>query len=148
MLRPSGLKNYNILHNPQYKEAFGITWKFAFENKTVRSVRQMKSKAQASAEEDDAAKIEALQRKYIKVAEEHEHHKLARSKSSNRGFATSFYAPVATNANTAPAPAPKAKANNTTNAKGSVSSKPAGSKASGSGAKSKGGSKGGSKSAK
>ena len=53
-----GLKNYNILHNPQYKEAFGITWKFAFENKTVRSVRQMKSKAQASAEEDDAAKIE------------------------------------------------------------------------------------------
>ena len=34
-----GLATYNILQNPVYKEAFGITWKFAVDNKDVRSVR-------------------------------------------------------------------------------------------------------------
>lgn len=37
-----GLASYNILQNPTYKEAFGITWKFAVEHKGVRDVRNMK----------------------------------------------------------------------------------------------------------
>lgn len=37
-----GLSNYNILLNPVYKEAFGITWKFAAENKNVRDVKNIK----------------------------------------------------------------------------------------------------------
>lgn len=53
-----GLKNYNILQNPMYKDAFAITWKFAAENTKVRDVRQMKTKAQVTAGEDDEAKID------------------------------------------------------------------------------------------
>lgn len=37
-----GLASYNILQNPSYKEAFGITWKFAVTHKDVRSVRTIK----------------------------------------------------------------------------------------------------------
>lgn len=60
-----GLSSYNVLRNPDYKEAFGITWKFAVENKGVRAVRQMKAKAQAAVEEEDAEKAEELQRKAL-----------------------------------------------------------------------------------
>lgn len=60
-----GLSSYNILRNPEYKEAFGITWKFAVENKGVRAVRRMKAKAQAAVEEEDAEKAEELQRKVL-----------------------------------------------------------------------------------
>lgn len=60
-----GLSSYNILRNPEYKEAFGITWKFAVENKGVRAVRRMKAKAQAAVEEEDAEKAEELQRRSL-----------------------------------------------------------------------------------
>jgi len=60
-----GLASYNILQNPTYKEAFGITWKFAVENKGVRDVRKMKAKAQATEDEDDAAKVEELTRNAV-----------------------------------------------------------------------------------
>jgi len=60
-----GLSTYNLLQNPLYKEAFSITWKFAVANKTVRSVRTLKSKAQYSADEVDAEKVERLQRTSI-----------------------------------------------------------------------------------
>lgn len=53
-----GLSTYNILLNPHYKEAFGITWKFAAENKNVRDVKNIKAKAHAGADEDDAAKAD------------------------------------------------------------------------------------------
>lgn len=59
-----GLKNYNILQNPQYKEAFAITWKFAAENTKVRDVRTMKTKAQVGAGEDDEAKIDVSNNYY------------------------------------------------------------------------------------
>lgn len=55
-----GLSSYNILRNPEYKEAFGITWKFAVENKDVRAVRRMKAKAQATLEDEDAEKAEVF----------------------------------------------------------------------------------------
>jgi hypothetical protein len=37
-----GLATYNVLQNPLYKEAFGITWKFAVDHRDVRSVRSIK----------------------------------------------------------------------------------------------------------
>lgn len=37
-----GLATYNILQNPAYKEAFGITWKFAIDHHDVRSIRKHK----------------------------------------------------------------------------------------------------------
>lgn len=37
-----GLATYNVLQNPKYKEAFGITWKFAVDHSRVRSVRELK----------------------------------------------------------------------------------------------------------
>jgi hypothetical protein len=40
-----GLATYNILQNPKYKEAFGITWKFAADHDKVRSVRKLKVRA-------------------------------------------------------------------------------------------------------
>lgn len=52
-----GLANYNILQNPIYKEKFAITWKFAIENKNVRSVRNMRAKAHIGDEETDAARV-------------------------------------------------------------------------------------------
>jgi hypothetical protein len=36
-----GLASYNILQNPRYKEAFGITWKFAMDHTRVASVRNL-----------------------------------------------------------------------------------------------------------
>jgi len=60
-----GLASYNILQNPTYKEAFGITWKFAVEHKGVRDVRNMKAKAQAAEDEDDAVKVEELTRSAV-----------------------------------------------------------------------------------
>jgi hypothetical protein len=47
-----GLANYNILQNPKYKEAFGITWKFAIDHNNVRSVRKLKLRA-LNANDDD-----------------------------------------------------------------------------------------------
>ncbi len=41
-----GLATYNVLQNPSYKEAFGITWKFAVTHKDVRQVRTIKVKYQ------------------------------------------------------------------------------------------------------
>eukprot|EP01038_Epipyxis_sp_PR26KG_P011622 gene11622-15564_t len=57
-----GLATYNILQNPKYKEAFAITWKFAFEHTQVRSVRNLQYHAHQSEEESDASKAEVMQR--------------------------------------------------------------------------------------
>ncbi len=54
----AGLKNYNILQNAKYKEAFAITTDFAAQHKTVRHVRKMKYKAQ------DAQKETAISNKH------------------------------------------------------------------------------------
>ncbi len=37
-----GLSSYNILQNPQYKEAFGISWTFANTHNHLREVRSEK----------------------------------------------------------------------------------------------------------
>lgn len=55
-----GLATYNILQNPVYKDAFGITWKFAVEHKDVNAIRL--DKGAADEEDDDAAKADKLQR--------------------------------------------------------------------------------------
>lgn len=36
-----GLASYNILQNPKYKEAFGISDTFALKHATVRSLRKL-----------------------------------------------------------------------------------------------------------
>jgi len=53
-----GLATYNVLQNPKYKEAFGITWKFAVDHSRVRSVRELKLKALNPAEEDRIENME------------------------------------------------------------------------------------------
>ena len=57
-LFPSGLATYNILQNPKYKEQFAITWKFAMNNNSVRSVRNNKARAHIASDETDADKME------------------------------------------------------------------------------------------
>ena len=51
-----GLATYNMLQNPQYKENFGITWKFAIDHSHVRSIRF--DQGGAIDEEDDIAKAD------------------------------------------------------------------------------------------
>mmetsp|Transcript_27364 Transcript_27364/g.45898 ORF Transcript_27364/g.45898 Transcript_27364/m.45898 type:complete len:1511 (+) Transcript_27364:125-4657(+) len=83
-----GLSTYNILQNPIYKEKFGITWKFAMANKNVRSVRNMKVRAATGQDEEDADKVDALQRNFKGL--------LGNEKPAmerNRSFAGSFYQP-------------------------------------------------------
>jgi hypothetical protein len=38
-----GLTTYNILQNPEYKEAFGITWSFAFKHQRLKSLYNFKA---------------------------------------------------------------------------------------------------------
>jgi hypothetical protein len=45
----SGLASYNILHNPIYKERFGVSWRFALTHNGLRDVR----KSALIADEDD-----------------------------------------------------------------------------------------------
>lgn len=52
------MSTYNILQNPKYKEQFAITWKFAMNNKSVRSVRNNKARAAEASDETDADKME------------------------------------------------------------------------------------------
>eukprot|EP01036_Dinobryon_divergens_P028342 gene28342-37274_t len=70
-----GLSTYNMLQNPIYKEAFAITWKFAVENKTVRSVRNIKTKAQSEFDELDAEKIDTMQRNRIVESSSRKNHR-------------------------------------------------------------------------
>jgi hypothetical protein len=61
----SGLASYNILHNPIYKEKFGISWKFALTHDSLRDVRRSNFIAD---EDDDIIKAHnTILRKY-KVA--------------------------------------------------------------------------------
>eukprot|EP01031_Cornospumella_fuschlensis_P024372 gene24372-29466_t len=82
-----GLSNYNILLNPTYKEAFGITWKFAAENKNVRDVRNIRARAHGGAEEDDAAQADELARRAAVSRKKAAPKPVAR----NRSFAGSLY---------------------------------------------------------
>lgn len=81
------LYTYHILQNPVYKDAFAITWKFALNNKDVRSVRKLKGKAQEEDLENDLQRVHSLQRK--NVTEEARGHNRLRV-STNRSFFSSI----------------------------------------------------------
>ena len=55
-----GLNSYNILQNPFYKDAFGITWKFALEHTHVSEIRF--DQGAAVDEDEDVEKIEKQRR--------------------------------------------------------------------------------------
>jgi NADH:ubiquinone oxidoreductase subunit 6 (subunit J) len=67
-----GLTTYNILQNPDYKEAFGITWSFAFKHQRLKSLYNFKTAELTKAisiedeEEDILDHAMAKQQKHMK----------------------------------------------------------------------------------
>eukprot|EP00981_Chlorochromonas_danica_P004112 scaffold801_cov178-Ochromonas_danica.AAC.17 len=92
-----GLSSYNVLLNPHYKEAFGITWKFAAQHRTVREVRTIKAKAREAEEDRDAAMADQLARQATVQRNDGNANTTKPAASERRGiarnrsFLTSFY---------------------------------------------------------
>lgn len=115
-----GLSSYNVLLNPHYKEAFGITWKFAAQHRTVREVRTIKAKAREAEEDRDAAMADQLARQATVQRNDGNATKPVaaerRGIARNRSFLTSFYgelndvsSPTSSSRETLLPPAPRRK---------------------------------------
>ena len=66
-----GLTSYNILQNPEYKEAFGITWNFAFKHQNMKSVFNFKAELdlQVIEKDDDVSKFKRMVHKQARERE-------------------------------------------------------------------------------
>jgi hypothetical protein len=63
----NGLPTYNLLHNPVYKEAFGVSWQFALRNNTT--LRDVRKSMFVSGDEDDVIKAHYTAKLKYKLGE-------------------------------------------------------------------------------